>query len=163
MPAIIPNLWFDTQAEEAAQHYVSIFRNSRILRISRYTDAGKEIHGKSAGSVMTVEFQLDGRPFLALNGGPMFRFNEAISFQVDCASQEEVDEYWEKLSAGGDPHAQQCGWLKDRYGVSWQVVPSALGAMLQDPDRRKTERVMNALLQMKKLDLAALRQAYEQG
>jgi predicted 3-demethylubiquinone-9 3-methyltransferase (glyoxalase superfamily) len=160
---ITPCLWFDSQAEEAAQFYCSIFGNSRILRVSRYGDAGYEIHGRPAGSVMTVLFELDGQTFTALNGGPVFRFNEAISFQVNCATQEELDHYWGRLSAGGDPAAQQCGWLKDQYGVSWQIVPALLAEMMSDVNSRKSERVMTALLKMKRLDIAALQRAYEEA
>jgi predicted 3-demethylubiquinone-9 3-methyltransferase (glyoxalase superfamily) len=156
-----PCLWFDDQAEEAAKFYTAIFRRSRITAISRYGEAGHEVHGRPAGSVLTVAFELDGQKFTALNGGPVFKFNEAISFQVSCDTQEEVDYYWEKLSAGGDEKAQQCGWLKDKYGVSWQVVPSVLPGMMSDPDSEKSERVMTALLQMKKLDIAALQRAYD--
>lgn len=158
---ITPCLWFDTQAEEAAQFYCSIFRNSRILRISRYGEAGHEIHGMPAGSVLTVMFELDGLGFTALNGGPVFKFNEAISLQVNCDTQEELDHYWDRLSAGGDETAQQCGWLKDRYGVSWQIVPTVLPDMMTDADPRKTDLVMTALLKMKKLDIAELKRAYE--
>lgn len=158
---ITPCLWFDTQAEEAAQYYCSVFRNSRILRISRYGEAGHEIHGKPAGSILTVAFELDGQAFTALNGGPVFKFNEAISLQVNCDTQEELDHYWDRLSAGGDETAQQCGWLKDRYGVSWQIVPTVLPDMMTDADPRKTDRVMTALLKMKKLDIAKLKRAYE--
>jgi len=157
---IVPCLWFDTQAEEAAGFYTSIFRNSRIASIARYGEAGREIHGKPAGTVLTVAFELDGQAFTALNGGPSFKFNEAISLQVMCKTQEEVDYYWEKLSEGGDKKAQQCGWLKDKYGASWQVVPSALPEMMTDPDPEKSERVMKALLQMKKLDIHELKRAY---
>jgi predicted 3-demethylubiquinone-9 3-methyltransferase (glyoxalase superfamily) len=160
MQRITPCLWFDTQAEEAAKFYTSIFKNSRIGRITRYGKEGHEIHGRPEGSVLTVEFELNGQPFTALNGGPVFKFNEAVSFQVSCETQQELDYYWEKLSAGGDKNAQQCGWLKDHYGVSWQVVPAALAAMLQDKDSRKSEHVMKELLQMKKLDIARLEQAY---
>ncbi len=160
MQRITPCLWFDTQAEEAAKFYTSIFKNSRIGRISRYGKEGREIHGKPEGSVLTVEFELNGQPFTALNGGPVFKFNEAVSFQVYCDNQAELDHYWDKLGRGGDQKAQQCGWLKDKYGVSWQVVPTALAAMLQDKDSRKSERVMKELLQMKKLDIARLEQAY---
>ena len=161
MQTITPCLWFDNQAEEAAKFYTSIFKNSKIGKISRYGEEGYEIHGKPAGTVMTIEFKLNGQVFTALNGGPVFKFNEAISFQVSCKSQKEVDYYWEKLSKGGDEKAQQCGWLKDKYGVSWQIVPTVLGEMLQDKDADKTERVMKALLQMKKLDIKKLKQAYE--
>jgi predicted 3-demethylubiquinone-9 3-methyltransferase (glyoxalase superfamily) len=161
MQAITPCLWFDHQAEEAARWYVSIFPNSAVGRVSRYTEAGREIHGRPAGSVMLVDFHLSGRPFSALNGGPVFRFTEAISLVVPCDSQQELDRYWNALSAGGDPEAQQCGWLKDRYGVSWQIVPAAVRDMLDDPDREKAARVMQAVLQMKKLDLRALQAAFE--
>ena len=158
---ITPCLWFDDQAEAAAQFYTAIFRHSRIVNVARYGDAGQEIHGKPAGTVMVVAFELDGQAFTALNGGPMFTFNEAISFQVTCETQAEVDYYWEKLSAGGDATAQQCGWLKDQYGVSWQVVPRVLPEMLSDPDATKSQRAMVAMLQMKKLDIDALTRAYE--
>jgi predicted 3-demethylubiquinone-9 3-methyltransferase (glyoxalase superfamily) len=157
---IAPCLWFDDQAEEAARFYTSIFSNSRIGTIARYGEAGHEIHGRPPGSVMTVSFELDGQPFTALNGGPVFKFNEAISFQVMCETQEEVDDYWEKLSAGGDEKAQQCGWLKDRFGVSWQVVPEVVTQLVSDPDSEKSQRAMQALLQMKKLDIAELERAY---
>ncbi|MBZ0114386.1 MAG: VOC family protein [Thermoanaerobaculia bacterium] len=156
---ITPNLWFDNQAEEAAQYYVSLFENSKVLTTARYGDSGSEVSGQTAGSVMLVEFQLAGQNFLALNGGPQFRFNEAVSFAVDCSSQEEVDYYWDALSAGGEE--QPCGWVKDRYGVSWQVVPSAVVEMLKDPDNEKRERAMGALFQMKKIDIETLRRAYE--
>ena len=162
MPKITPCLWFDNQAEEAVNFYVSIFKNSKIGSITRYGEEGYEIHGRPAGTVMTVEFQLEGQGFVALNGGPVFKFNEAISFQVHCKTQEEVDHYWEKLSKGGDKNAQQCGWLKDKYSVSWQIVPTVLPKMLQDKDAKKSERVMKALLEMKKLDIERLEQAYEQ-
>jgi len=158
---IIPCLWFDTQAEEAARFYTGIFNNSRIGTITRYTEAGREVHGRPAGSVMTVEFEVNGQPFTALNGGPHFKFNEAISFQIMCGTQEEVDHYWNKLSQGGDPSAQQCGWLKDKYGLSWQIVPTVLVEMMSDPDKEKSGRAMEAMLQMKKLDIAALKRAYE--
>jgi predicted 3-demethylubiquinone-9 3-methyltransferase (glyoxalase superfamily) len=163
MQKITPCLWFDSNAEAAAKFYTSIFKNSKIGKISRYGKEGYEIHGKPAGSVLTVEFELDGQTFTALNGGPIFKFNEAISFQVSCESQEELDYYWESLSKGGDDKAQQCGWLKDRYGVSWQIVPTIIGHMLGDKDANKAERVMKALLQMKKLDIEALKKAYEHG
>lgn len=158
---ITPCLWFDTQAEEAAQFYVGIFKNSRITDLSRYPDSGQEIHGKEAGSVMVVEFELDGQPFTGLNGGPHFKFNEAISLQIECATQEEVDYFWEKLGAGGDPNAQQCGWLKDQYGLSWQVVPKGMSEILNHPDKARSKRAFEAMMQMKKLDMAALRQAFE--
>jgi len=157
---ITPCLWFDDQAEQAVEFYTAIFRNSRIVEVARYGEAGREIHGKPAGTVMTVAFELEGQAFTALNGGPMFKFNEAISFQVSCKTQEEVDHYWEKLSAGGDEQAQQCGWLKDKYGVSWQIVPGVLVEMITDPDSAKSQRVMAAMLQMKKIDIDGLRRAY---
>jgi len=157
---ITPCLWFDNQAEEAAKFYTGIFKNSRIGKVSRYGEAGRDIHHRPAGSVMTVEFELNGQPFTALNGGPVFKFSEAISLQVMCKTQEEVDYYWDKLSAGGDKNAQQCGWLKDRYGVSWQVVPTVLPEMVGDPDSQKSQRAMEAMLHMKKIDIAALERAY---
>lgn len=157
---ISPCLWFDDQAEEAATFYAGIFRNSKIGSVSRYGEAGREVHGKAPGTVMAVGFELDGQSFTALNGGPIFTFNEAISFQIDCETQAEVDHYWEKLSRGGDPQAQQCGWLKDRYGVSWQVVPRVLIEMMSDPDAEKSGRVMEATLRMKKIDIAGLERAY---
>ena len=157
---ISPCLWFDDQAEDAVAFYAGIFRKSRVVNVSRYGEAGHEIHQRPAGTVMTVAFELEGQAFTALNGGPVFKFNEAISFQVNCETQEEVDYYWKKLSEGGDVKAQQCGWLKDRYGVSWQVVPTALVEMITDPDSKKSGRVMEAMLQMKKLDIAELKRAY---
>jgi predicted 3-demethylubiquinone-9 3-methyltransferase (glyoxalase superfamily) len=155
MQKISPFLWFDTQAEEAAKFYVSIFNNSRVLKINRYGEAGPG----PEGSVMTVEFELDGLQFIALNGGPQFKFTEAVSFSVDCKTQEEVDEFWEKLSAGGEQGP--CGWLKDKYGLSWQINPTVLGEMLSDPDPAKSKRVMEAMLQMKKIDIAGLKKAYD--
>jgi len=140
--------------------YTSIFKNSKIVKIARYGDAGAQVSGRPKGTVMTVAFQLEGQKFVALNGGPQFKFIEAISFVVNCQTQEEVDEYWEKLSAGGQE--VQCGWLKDKYGLSWQIVPTILGEMLSDPDPKKAERVMKAMLQMKKIDIKGLKQAYEQ-
>ena len=160
MQRITPCLWFDDQAEAAVAFYTAIFRNSRIVNVARYGEAGHEVHGKPAGTVMTVAFELDGQAFTALNGGPMFTFNEAISFQVNCETQEEVDYYWEKLSEGGDENAQQCGWLKDKYGASWQVVPRVLLEMINDPDAEKSQRAMAAMLQMKKIDIDALKRAY---
>ena len=157
---ITPCLWFDDEAEAAVTFYTGIFRNSKVVSVSRYGEAGHEIHGKPAGTVLTVAFELEGQAFTALNGGPVFKFNEAISFQVDCETQEEVDYYWEKLSEGGDPKAQQCGWLKDKYGASWQVVPRVLVEMMSDPDSEKSGRAMEAMLQMKKIDIAALKRAY---
>jgi predicted 3-demethylubiquinone-9 3-methyltransferase (glyoxalase superfamily) len=158
---IAPCLWFDGQAEEAATFYVSIFENSAMGVVSRYGKEGFDVHGRPAGSVMTVTFRLDGQDFVALNGGPHFKFSEAVSFMVNCESQAEIDRYWAQLGAGGDEKAQQCGWLKDKFGLSWQIVPTALAEMMKDPDHPKSERVMKALLQMKKLDLAALGRAYE--
>jgi len=168
MQKITPFLWFDNQAEEAAQFYVSVFstkggKNSKVMNVARYGEAGAKASGRPKGTAMTVVFQLDGQEFIALNGGPHFTFTEAISFVVNCKTQEEVDYYWETLSEGGDEKAQQCGWLKDKYGLSWQIVPSVLGEMLQDKDARKSERVMRALLQMKKIDIKGLQQASEQG
>ncbi|HEU0204256.1 MAG TPA: VOC family protein [Burkholderiaceae bacterium] len=157
---ITPCLWFDGQAEEAANFYTGIFKNSKIVGVTRYTDAGQEVHGGKPGSVMVVAFELDGQSFTALNGGPLFKFNEAVSFQIHCRSQEEVDHYWSKLSAGGDPAAQQCGWLKDKFGLSWQVVPLVLLEMLNDRDAAKVRRVTEAMLRMKKLDIPALQRAY---
>jgi predicted 3-demethylubiquinone-9 3-methyltransferase (glyoxalase superfamily) len=156
---IAPCLWFDSQAEEAAKFYTGIFPDSKIVATSRYGEAGQEVHGQKPGTVMTVAFEIEGQSFVALNGGPVFKFNEAISFQIMCENQEEVDHYWSKLSADGDEKAQQCGWLKDRFGVSWQVVPRVLPELLMDPDPGKSQRTMNAMLKMKKLDIAQLEQA----
>jgi predicted 3-demethylubiquinone-9 3-methyltransferase (glyoxalase superfamily) len=155
---INPCLWFDTEAEEAARFYCSIFKNSKVGTISRYGREGKAIHGKKAGSVMAVEFELDGQRFAALNGGPQFKFSEAISFQIHCDDQKEVDYFWAKLSDGGEEGP--CGWLKDRFGLSWQVVPKVLFEMLVDADQAKSQRVTKAFLQMKKFDIAALKRAY---
>lgn len=163
MQRISPFLWFDNNAEEAAKFYTTVFKNSKIKRITRYTKEGYEIHGKEAGSVMVVEFEIEGQTFAALNGGPVFKFNEAVSFVIHCETQEEVDYYWQKLSEGGDERAQQCGWLKDKFGVSWQIVPTILIEMLQDNDTKKSERVMRALLQMKKIDIKILKEAYGQS
>jgi predicted 3-demethylubiquinone-9 3-methyltransferase (glyoxalase superfamily) len=153
-------LWFDKQAEEAAKFYTSIFKNSRIGRITHYTEEGFEQHQMPAGTVMTIDFWLEGQSFMGLNGGPIFKFTEAVSFVINCEGQEEVDYYWDKLTEGGDPNAQVCGWLKDKFGLSWQVVPTALAGMLSDPDRNKSNRAMRAMMQMKKLDLPALEKAY---
>ena len=158
---IIPCLWFDNQAEEAAKFYTSIFKNSKIDKITRYSEAGKEFHGKEPGSVLTVAFELDGQSFTALNGGPIFKFNEAVSLQVHCQTQKEVDYYWDKLSAGGDKNAQQCGWLKDKYGLSWQIVPRILLDLIADHTSPKSQRAMSAMMEMKKLDIAELQRAYE--
>lgn len=152
---IIPNLWFDGVAEEAADFYCSVFPNSRIVSLARYTDAGPG----PAGTVMTVEFELDGQRFIGINGGPQFTFDEAVSFLITCADQDEVDAYWEKLTDGGEE--SQCGWLKDRYGVSWQVVPDGMEEFFADPDTSRVERAMQAMFGMKKLDLAALRAAFD--
>jgi predicted 3-demethylubiquinone-9 3-methyltransferase (glyoxalase superfamily) len=156
---IAPCLWFDNQAEEAAAFYVSIFKNSKVLSVARYGKAGFEVHKKPAGSVMTVAFELDGQPFTALNGGPNFKFNEAVSLQIFCETQTEVDYYWEKLSKGGDPKAQQCGWLRDKYGLSWQVVPRMLPELLMDHESEKAQRAMEAMLHMKKIDIGDLERA----
>ncbi len=157
---ITTNLWFDNNAEEAVDFYKSVFSNSSTIRTSRYGKEGHEIHKMPDGAVMTIEFELEGRTFVALNGGPVFRFNEAVSFIINCASQEEVDYYWNSLSEGGDEQSQQCGWLKDKFGVSWQVVPAALADMMTDADHNKRDRVMKVMLQMKKLDLRKLEEAY---
>jgi predicted 3-demethylubiquinone-9 3-methyltransferase (glyoxalase superfamily) len=157
-PKITPCLWFDTEAEAAAKFYTSVFANSRITRVSRFTKAGRDVHGKEAGSVMTVAFELEGQPFTALNGGPQFKFGEAVSFQVMCDTQAEIDHFWSKLTEGGQEGP--CGWLKDKFGLSWQIVPSLLPQMMTDADAAKSERVMNAFLQMKKFDLATLQRAY---
>ena len=157
MQKITPFLWFNDQAEEAMNFYTAIFKNSKIVSVSRYGEGGPG----QPGSVMTATFELDGQEFMALNGGPLFTFTEAISFFVNCETQAEVDELWEKLTEGGEE--SQCGWLKDKYGLSWQIVPSVFGELLSDPDAEKAGRVMNAMLQMKKIDIAGLRAAYEQG
>lgn len=156
MQKITPFLWFDTQAEEAANFYVSIFKNSKIVAVSRYGEGGPG----PKGSVMTAAFQLEGQDFIALNGGPQFKFTEAISLSVNCETQQEVDEYWGRLSAGGQEGP--CGWLKDKYGLSWQINPAILGKMLSDPDPQKAKRVMQAMLKMKKIDIDGLKQAYNQ-
>lgn len=156
-PEILPCLWFDTEAEATARHYTSIFKNSRLGKVTRFGKEGKEIHGKDAGSVMTVEFEIEGRCFLALNGGPQFKFNEAVSFQVLCDTQAEVDYFWDKLAQGGSEGP--CGWLKDKFGLSWQVVPKILPKLLQSKNAEQADRVMKAMLQMRKLDIAALQQA----
>jgi predicted 3-demethylubiquinone-9 3-methyltransferase (glyoxalase superfamily) len=150
---IIPNLWFDTEAEEAADFYISVFKNSRIVYVTHYTEAGP----RAAGTVMTVEFELDGQRFVGINGGPEFTFDEAVSFQISCESQDEVDYYWERLSEGGEQGP--CGWLKDRYGLSWQVVPTGMEELFTDPDAARAERAMKAMLGMSKLDIAVLRGA----
>ena len=157
---ITPCLWFDDQAEDAVAFYAGIFPNSKIVNIARYGEAGYEQHRKPAGSVMTVAFELHGQAFTALNGGPIFKFNEAVSFQVNCETQKEVDHYWGELSKGGDEKAQMCGWLKDKYGVSWQIVPRVLIEMINDPDSGKSGRVMEAMLQMKKIEIEKIKRAY---
>jgi len=151
-------LWFDKNAEEAVSFYTSIFKDSKTLKATRFGEAGIEIHGKEPGTVMTIEFELNGHKFTALNGGPMFQFTEAISFQVGCDTQEEIDRYWNKLTEGGDPNSQQCGWLKDKFGLSWQIVPNVLEDLMTGDVAQ--ERVMDALLQMKKLDIDALKKAH---
>ena len=156
---ITPFLWFNDQAEQAVPYYVSIFNDSRILSTTRYTEEASEAAGRPAGSVMTIAFELDGQEFTAINGGPAFKFTEAISLVVHCRSQKEIDHYWNSLSKGGDPKAQQCGWLKDRFGVSWQVVPDQLMELMSDPDPEKGRKAFAAMLQMKKIDLTALQQA----
>ncbi|HUK55895.1 MAG TPA: VOC family protein [Nitrospiria bacterium] len=157
MQKFVPCLWFDSNAEEAVNFYASIFKNSKIVSVTRYGEAGARVSGRPKGTVMTVTFRLDGQEFMALNGGPVFKFTEAVSFIVNCKTQKEVDELWEKLSEGGAKG--QCGWLKDRYGLSWQIVPAVLGEMMKDADPAQSERVMKAVLQMKKLDAAALEKA----
>lgn len=159
MQNITPFLWFDKQAEEAANFYVSIFPNSRTGNTTHYSKEGFEVHGMPEGTVMVVSFELNGQKFMALNGGPVFKLNPAISFLVECETQEEVDHYWNKLSAV--PEAEQCGWLQDKYGVSWQIVPTILGKLMSDPDPVKADRVMKAMLQMKKMDIEGLKKAYE--
>lgn len=159
MQKITPFLWFDGKAEEAAKFYVSVFKNSRIGTISRYDEEGAKASGMPKGTAMVVTFRLDGQEFMALNGGPHFKFTEAISFMVDCKTQEEVDYFWEKLSEGGEEG--QCGWLKDRYGLSWQIVPAVLGKLIADKDAEKSGRVMAAMLMMKKLDIKKLKKAYD--
>jgi predicted 3-demethylubiquinone-9 3-methyltransferase (glyoxalase superfamily) len=157
---IVPCLWFNDNGEEAARYYTGIFPDSRITHVERYPAAGQEVHGHAAGKVMVVSFDLAGQSFTALNGGPQFKFSEAISLQIMCDSAEEVDHYWSKLGAGGPVEAQQCGWLKDRFGLSWQVVPERMMEMLADPDKAKSTRAFTAMMNMKKLDLPALERAF---
>jgi predicted 3-demethylubiquinone-9 3-methyltransferase (glyoxalase superfamily) len=158
---ITPFLWFDDNAEEAARFYTGVFKNSQITKHTRYGEAGKDSHGRPPGSTMTVEFELDGQKFAALNGGPQkFKFSESVSFVINCQTQEEIDHYWDKLSEGGDPEAQQCGWLKDQYGLSWQVVPEVLTELFEDYNGEAAGRTMEAMLKMKKLDIAGLKRAY---
>ncbi len=154
---ITPCLWFDSEAEAAATFYTSVFNDARITKISRYGDAGRDVHGKTAGSVMVVEFEIEGQTFTALNGGPHFKFNEAVSFQVMCDSQDEIDYFWDRLCAGG--REGQCGWLKDKFGLSWQIVPAQLPQLMADAGAANADRVMNAVLRMKKFDLQALQRA----
>lgn len=156
---LTPCLWFDSQAEEAAKFYTEIFPNSKIGTVSRFTEAGRELHGKEPGIAMSVSFELNGQPFTGLNGGPMYKFTEAISFQIMCQSQEEVDHYWDRLSAGGQ--ILQCGWLTDKFGVTWQVVPIALMEMISGPDPEKSKRMLDAMFPMQKLDIATLKRAYD--
>lgn len=158
---IAPCFWFDDGAEQAANFYISIFPNSRICEINRYSEVGHQTHGQPAGSVLTVNFELDGQRFTALNGGPLFQFSEAISLQIHCDSQAEIDHYWDALTDGGDPKAQNCGWLKDRFGLSWQVVPSVLTDLFTDPQTPQARRVMAEVLQMKKIDLDRIRELME--
>ena len=158
---IAPCLWFDRQAEEAATFYVSVFRNSRIVKVTRYGKAGFDVHHMPAGTVMTVEFELDGQSFTALNGGPVFTFNEAVSLQVFCDSQAEIDYHWDKLGQDGDPRARQCGWLKDRYGLSWQIVPRSMAKYFADENSPGAQRAMHAMMAMKKIDIAALERAWK--
>jgi predicted 3-demethylubiquinone-9 3-methyltransferase (glyoxalase superfamily) len=160
MQKITPCLWFDNNAEEAAKFYVSIFKNSKVEHVTRYGEAGAKVSGRPKGSVMTATFEIEGQKFMALNGGPHFQLSEAISFIVNCGTQEEIDDFWEKLSAGGEKGV--CGWLKDKYGLSWQIVPTVLAEMMQDKDSGKTNRVMEAIMHMKKIDIARLEQAYRQ-
>lgn len=159
MQKITPHLWFDNNAEEAVKFYTSIFKKSKILYTARYGESGAQVFGRQAGSVMTILFKIEGQEFLALNGGPIFKFNESVSFLVKCKNQKELDYYWDKLSQGGDANAQQCGWLKDKFGLSWQIVPDNMDKMLKSKNAKKTEKVMAALLQMKKLDIKALKEA----
>ncbi len=157
MEKMVTCLWFDNQAEDAARFYTSVFKDSKLGEIVRYGAEGREVHGREPGSVMTAAFEVNGMKFVALNGGPLFKFTEAVSFQVLCETQKDIDYYWERLTAGGDEKAQQCGWLKDRFGLSWQVVPSNLERLLSDPERAR--KVMAAVLQMKKIDMEALTRA----
>ena len=158
--SISPCLWFDGQAEEAAQFYISVFKKGKVTQVTRTPNVGREAHGRPPGSVLAIEFTLNGMPFMALNGGPQFKFTEAVSLMILCETQAEVDYYWEKLSEGGDPNAQACGWLKDKYGLSWQVVPKGVMKLWKDWQSPKTERAFAAMMEMKKLDFAALKKAY---
>ena len=162
MEKITPCLWFNGNAEEAVKFYASVFRKSKIRRIARFGKEGFKIHGGRAGTVLTIEFELNGQTYVALNGGPQFKFNEAVSFQVFCKTQKEIDYYWTKLSAGGDPNARQCGWLKDKYGLSWQIIPKQLGVLTGDKNPAKANAAMQAMLKMKKIIVADLQKAYDQ-
>jgi predicted 3-demethylubiquinone-9 3-methyltransferase (glyoxalase superfamily) len=161
MQKISSCLWFNTEAEEAVKFYTSVFKNSKVGAINRFGEEGKEIHGQQPGSVMTIEFWLNDHQFLALNGGPQFKFNEAVSFVINCEDQSEIDYYWEKLTKGGDPKAQVCGWLKDKYGLSWQVFPKGIDKMFKDNNSKGYQRAMHAMMQMKKIDIATMERAYE--
>src|SRR5215470_5001871 len=163
MKQITPFLWFDDNAEEAVNFYISVFKDSKIQSMTHYNEAAAKASGRAKGSLMTAAFQLNGQEFIALNGGPLFKFTEAVSFVINCENQKEVDYYWEKLTAGGDARSQQCGWLKDKFGLSWQVVPTILSKLLADKDAKKSQKVMMAMLQMKKIDIAALENAYAEG
>ena len=164
MPSqIAPCLWFDGQAEEAANFYTSIFKGGKITHVQHYSEAGMEVHGQKPGSVMVVAFELNGQPFTALNGGPQFKFSPAISFQIECADQAEVEHYWDKLKDGGDPTKQRCGWVEDKFGVSWQVIPKALYKMIADPNLEKSKRTYEAVMSMTKLDTAALERVFNDG
>jgi len=163
MKQITPFLWFDDNAEEAVNFYTSVFKNSNITSVTRYGEVAAKVAGRPKGSLMTAAFQLNGQEFIALNGGPLFKFTEAVSFVINCENQKEVDYYWEKLTAGSDALAQQCGWLKDKFGLSWQVVPTILSKLLADKNAKKSQKVMMAMLQMKKIDIAALENAYAEG
>jgi predicted 3-demethylubiquinone-9 3-methyltransferase (glyoxalase superfamily) len=158
---IVPCLWFASEAEAAVRFYAGIFPNSRITEVTHYPGVGQEVHGQKAGTVLTVAFELAGQPFTALNGGPVFKFNEALSLQIMCDDQAEVDHYWNKLGDGGDPAAQQCGWLKDKFGLSWQIVPKAMIEFLSAPDKAAMQRAFSAMMEMKKLDIAALQRAFD--
>jgi len=160
---ITPHLWFPKGAEKAVKFYISVFKNSKVLGTSYYTKAGKEIHKMKPGSVLTIDFLIEGQRFTALNGGPLFKFNESISFMVHCETQDEIDYYWKKLKKDGDPKAQQCGWLKDKFGVSWQIAPSMVFEMITDKNKKKVEHFMAAMMKMKKLDLAKLEKAYNKS
>ncbi len=162
MQKVTPCLWFNSEAEEAARFYVSLFENSKVLGDEEYPEGGEDVTGKPAGSVMTVKFQLEGQEYLALNGGPTFKFNESVSFIVDCKDQAEVDKFWDKIIASGGEESM-CGWLKDKFGLSWQIIPKQLNELISDPDKEKSSRVMQAMLKMHKIDVAELQKAYDSG